>query len=68
MNGPESFTADTRPYIGETPEVKGLWSAAAIWIKEAPGIAKTVAEWMTTGEPEIDPHGSDIARFYDLAG
>ena len=20
---------------------------------------------MTTGEPEIDPHGSDIARFYD---
>ena len=20
---------------------------------------------MTNGEPEIDPHGSDIARFYD---
>ncbi len=38
---------------------------AAVWIKEAPGIAKTVAEWMTNGEPEIDPHGSDIARFYD---
>ena len=53
------------PIIGETPEVKGLWSAAAIWIKEAPGIARTVAEWMTHGEPEIDPHGSDIARFYD---
>ena len=38
---------------------------AAIWIKEAPGIARTVAEWMTDGKPEIDPHGSDIARFYD---
>ena len=23
------------------------------------------AEWMTHGTPEIDPHGSDIARFYD---
>ena len=39
----------------------GLWSAAAIWIKEAPGIARAVAEWMTDGTPEIDPHASDIA-------
>ena len=23
-----------------------------------------VAEWMTDGKPEIDPHGSDIARFH----
>jgi glycine cleavage system aminomethyltransferase T/glycine/D-amino acid oxidase-like deaminating enzyme len=65
INGLLSLTPDGNPIIGETAEVKGLWSAAAIWIKEAPGIAKTVAEWMTTGEPEIDPHGSDIARFYD---
>ena len=52
------------PILGETPEVKGLWAAAAIWIKEAPGIARMVAEWMTDGKPEIDPHGSDIARFH----
>jgi glycine cleavage system aminomethyltransferase T/glycine/D-amino acid oxidase-like deaminating enzyme len=65
INGLLSLTPDGNPIIGETPEVRGLWSAAAIWIKEAPGVAKTVAEWMTTGEPEIDPHGSDIARFYD---
>jgi glycine cleavage system aminomethyltransferase T/glycine/D-amino acid oxidase-like deaminating enzyme len=65
INGLLSLTPDGNPIIGETPEVKGFWSAAAIWIKEAPGIAKAVAEWMTTGEPEIDPHGSDIARFYD---
>ncbi len=65
INGLLSLTPDGNPIIGETPEVKGLWSAAAIWIKEAPGVAKTVAEWMTNGEPEIDPHGSDIARFYD---
>ena len=31
----------------------------------APGIARTLAEWMTDGKPQIDPHGTDIARFYD---
>jgi hypothetical protein len=65
INGLLSLTPDGNPIIGETPEVRNLWSVAAIWIKEAPGIAKTVAEWMTNHEPEIDPHGSDVARFYD---
>jgi len=65
INGLLSLTPDGNPILGETSEVKGLWSAAAIWIKEAPGIAKTIAEWMTNNEPEIDPHGSDIARFYE---
>ncbi len=65
INGLLSLTPDGMPILGETPEVNGLWSTAAIWIKEAPGIARMVAEWMTDGTPEIDPHGSDIARFYD---
>jgi len=68
INGLLSLTPDGMPCLGETPEVKGLWSAAAIWIKEAPGIAKTIAEWMTDGCPEIDPHASDIARFYPHQG
>lgn len=65
INGLLSLTPDGFPCLGETPEVKNLWSVAAIWIKEAPGIARTVAEWMTTGGSEIDPTGSDISRFYD---
>ena len=64
INGLLSLTPDGMPILGETPEVKGLWAAAAVWIKEAPGIARMVAEWMTDGQPEIDPHGSDIARFH----
>ncbi len=64
INGLLSLTPDGFPILGETPEVRGLWSVAAIWIKEAPGIARTVAEWMTSGNPEIDPTGSDINRFY----
>ncbi len=65
INGLLSLTPDGFPLLGETPEVKNLWSAAAIWIKEAPGIARAVSEWMTTGASEIDPTGSDISRFYD---
>jgi glycine cleavage system aminomethyltransferase T/glycine/D-amino acid oxidase-like deaminating enzyme len=65
INGLLSLTPDGMPVLGETVEVRGLWSVAAVWIKEAPGIAKAVAEWMTHGTPEIDPHSSDIARFYD---
>jgi glycine cleavage system aminomethyltransferase T/glycine/D-amino acid oxidase-like deaminating enzyme len=65
INGPLSLTPDGAPILGESPDVPGLWAAAAVWIKEAPGVAKTVAEWMTGDPPEIDPHPSDIARFYD---
>ena len=64
VNGLLSLTPDAMPLLGETVEVRNLWSAAAVWIKEGPGIGKLVAEWMTNGYPEIDPHSSDVARFY----
>ncbi|MDH3707252.1 MAG: FAD-dependent oxidoreductase, partial [Acidimicrobiia bacterium] len=65
INGLLSLTPDAMPVLGETVEVRNLWSAAAVWIKEGPGIAQLMAEWMTHGYPHIcDPHGSDIARFY----
>ena len=44
INGLLSVTADGLPLLGETPEVRGLWCAAAVWIKEGPGVGKTVAE------------------------
>src|SRR3954463_3745775 len=65
INGLLSLTPDGLPLLGETPEVKGLWSAAAVWVKEGPGVGKSVAEWMTRGESEIDLQSSDIARFYE---
>ena len=65
INGLLSLTPDGLPLLGETPEVKGLWSAAAVWVKEGPGVGKSVAEWMTQGESEIDLQSSDIARFYE---
>jgi glycine cleavage system aminomethyltransferase T len=64
INGLLSLTPDGLPLLGETPEVCGLWSVAAVWVKEGPGVGRAVAEWMTRGESEIDLQSSDIARFY----
>ncbi len=65
VNGILSLTPDGMPILGETPEVKGLWSAAAVWVKEGPGVGKALAEWMVHGESEIDLHSSDVARFHE---
>ncbi len=66
INGLLSLTPDAMPCLGEIPEVRNLWSAAAVWVKEGPGMAQVVAEWMTHGYPRvIDAHASDIARFYE---
>ncbi|MEM1333177.1 MAG: glycine cleavage T C-terminal barrel domain-containing protein, partial [Actinomycetota bacterium] len=65
INGLLSLTPDAMPCLGETIEVRNLWSAAAVWVKEGPGMAQVVAEWMTYGYPRvIDAHGADISRFY----
>ena len=65
MNGPESFTADTRPYIGETPEVDGLYVAAgmnSVGIMSSAGIGDVLADWIITAQEPRDLWGVDIAR------
>ncbi len=64
INGVLSVTYDGMPLLGETPEVRELWSAAAIWIKEGPGAGKTLAELIVHGESEIDVFESNVARAY----
>ena len=64
INGLLSLTCDGAPILGES-HVKGLWTAAAVWIKEGPGVGRAVAEWMTQGWSEIDLAHSDIARFHE---
>jgi glycine cleavage system aminomethyltransferase T/glycine/D-amino acid oxidase-like deaminating enzyme len=63
INGLLSLTSDGSPILGESL-VKGLWTAAAVWIKEGPGVGRAVAEWMVHGSPEIDVNHCDIARFH----
>jgi heterotetrameric sarcosine oxidase gamma subunit len=64
INGLISMTPDGHPVLGETPEVAGLWSAAASWIKEGPGVGRAVAEWMSGQVPTVDIDEANVARFY----
>ncbi|WP_419841457.1 FAD-dependent oxidoreductase [Candidatus Poriferisodalis sp.] len=65
INGLLSLTPDAAPVLGPTTEVDHLWSAAAVWVKEGPGVGRLMAEWMTYGYPRLtDPHSSDVTRFY----
>ena len=67
FNGLFSFTTDGFPVLGESPEVRGFWSAQAVWITHAGGIGKAVAEWIVNGEPTIDLRECDIRRFHPHA-
>ncbi len=66
FNGLLQVTADGGPAIGESPQIRGLWYAEAVWVKDAPGIGKIIADLMTDGRTEIDTHSIDIARFYPI--
>jgi glycine cleavage system aminomethyltransferase T/glycine/D-amino acid oxidase-like deaminating enzyme len=64
INGLISMTPDGHPLLGELPDARGLWSAAASWIKEGPGCGRAVAELMSGKVPSVDVHEADAARFY----
>lgn len=64
FNGLLQVTTDGGPSIGESQKARGLWYAVAIWVKDAPGMAKLVVDWMTDGRTEIDHHSIDYARYY----
>ncbi len=67
FNGLFSFNQDGFPILGEAPQLCGFWSAQAVWITHAGGVGKAVAEWIVNGEPTIDLHECDIARFHPHA-
>mgnify|MGYP000317710212 CR=1 FL=1 len=66
FNGLLQVTADGGPSIGESPKVRGLWYGESVWIKDGPGTGKVIADWMTDGRTEVDPHGIDVARYYPI--
>ncbi|PSP51481.1 glycine cleavage system protein T [Halobacteriales archaeon QH_1_68_42] len=63
IDGLLSVTPDGAPLLGPLQDVDGLWSAAAVWIKEAPAIGEALAQWMTRGWSDIDLHSSNVNRF-----
>ena len=66
FNGLLQVTSDGGPSIGESVKTRGLWYAVAVWVKDAPGIAKVLVDWMTDGVAEMDFFGIDTARHYPI--
>jgi 4-methylaminobutanoate oxidase (formaldehyde-forming) len=63
---PDAMTPDGNPLLGPLPGTPGFWTAAGLSLNGfggAGGIGKTIAEWMTTGETELDTTGYRAWRF-----
>ncbi len=66
FSGPESFTPDTQYLLGETPEVKNLYTCCgfnSIGIASSGGAGRVTAEWMINGHINEDLFSLDIKRF-----
>ena len=64
FNGLLQVTIDGGPSMGESQKVRGLWYAVGIWVKDAPGMGKLIADWISDGRTQIDHNKIDYARFY----
>jgi glycine cleavage system aminomethyltransferase T/glycine/D-amino acid oxidase-like deaminating enzyme len=63
--GPESFTPDLRPIVGEAPELKNYFVAAglnSIGILTGGGLGRVVANWIMNGVPDVDVTAMNIDR------
>lgn len=65
--GPESFTPDLRPIVGESPEIKNYFVAAglnSIGILTGGGLGRVMAHWIIHGLADVDITGMNINRFH----
>ena len=63
--GPESFTPDLAPIVGEAPELKNYFVAAglnSIGILTGGGLGRVLAHWIVNGRPDVDVTGFNIDR------
>ncbi|XP_072604328.1 sarcosine dehydrogenase, mitochondrial isoform X8 [Vulpes vulpes] len=67
--GPESFTPDHKPLMGEAPELRGFYlgcgfNSAGMML--GGGCGQELAHWIIQGRPEKDMYSYDIRRFHHL--
>jgi 4-methylaminobutanoate oxidase (formaldehyde-forming) len=63
--GPESFTPDMGPLMGEAPELKNFYVAAgfnSLGILFGGGAGQVMAQWIVDGTPPVDVSDINIAR------
>lgn len=69
--GPESFTPDLAPIVGEAPNLANYFVAAglnSIGILTGGGIGRLLAHWILTGAPDADVTAINIDRFHPYQG
>ena len=65
--GPESFTPDLQPIVGEAPELKNYFVAAglnSIGILTGGGMGRLLAHWIYHGKPDMDVTPFNIDRLH----
>jgi heterotetrameric sarcosine oxidase gamma subunit len=63
--GPESFTPDLLPIVGEAPNLRGYFVAAglnSIGILTGGGLGRVMAHWIIHGLPDVDVTAMNINR------
>jgi glycine/D-amino acid oxidase-like deaminating enzyme len=63
---PDAMTPDGNPLLGPMPGVRGFWVAAGLSLNGfggAGGLGRSLAEWMTEGETELDVDAYRAWRF-----
>ncbi len=71
FNGPEAFTPDGVYYLGEAPEVDGVFVAAgfnSVGIQSAGGAGWVLADWIADRHPPMDLSAVDIRRAFPFQG
>jgi len=67
--GPESFTPDLAPIVGEAPGLDGYFVAAgmnSVGILTGGGMGRIVAQWIVDGHPDVDVTGFSVERVADF--
>ena len=65
--GPESFTPDLGPIVGEAPELQNYFVAAglnSVGIITGGGLGRVLAHWILNGTADADITGMNIDRFH----
>lgn len=66
FNGIFSFTPDGGPIFGQAPNLDGFYVAEAVWVTHSAGVARALAEVLTTGRSQIDMGECELSRFEDI--
>lgn len=69
--GPESFTPDLSPIMGEAPNLKNFYVAAgfnSLGILLGGGAGQIIAQWIVDGYPAVDISEIDIRRMLPFQG